>query len=177
MPATRLIAIVATLSLILSFGCAQQRATNPSVKENVEKSLEQAGMKDINVDEDRDKGVVTLKGEVPSQEAKARAEETARQVAGNAVIANEILVTGGNEDKAEDVSTAQDDAIEASFKAWVAKNNLDDQNINFDSKNGVLTLTGDVANQKQRTMVEKEAAKIEGVTQVVNKLEIQAAKR
>jgi osmotically-inducible protein OsmY len=58
----------------------------------------------------------------------------------------------------------------------VAANNLKEQRIHADSKNGVLTLTGDVDNAQQRTKVEKDAAKIEGVTQVVNKLEVKGSK-
>lgn len=177
MRATRLIAVIAALSLILTVGCSQQRATNPSVKDNVEKQLDNAGFKDINVDEDRDKGVITLKGNVGSQDDKSRAEDIARQAAGTSVVANEILVTGANEDKAEDVASAQDDAIEAEFKAWAEKNNFDNQYVRADAKNGVLTLEGDVDTPAQRTQVEKAAAKFKGVTQVVNKLEVKNAKK
>jgi hyperosmotically inducible periplasmic protein len=177
MRATRTIAALAALTLILTLGCSQQRATNPSVKDNVSKSLENAGFKEINVDEDRDKGVITIKGEVNSQDEKSRAEDIARQAAGNSVVANEILVTGADEGKAEDVASAQDDAIEAEFNAWAEKNNFKDQRIRFDANNGVVTLNGDVDTAAQRTQVEKAAAKFKGVTQVVNKLEVKNAKR
>lgn len=177
MRATRLIAVLAALTFILTLGCSQQRATNPSVKDNVSKSLDQAGFKDINVDEDRDKGVITIKGKVGSQDDKSRAEDVARQAAGNSVVANEILVTGPNEDRAEDIAGSQDKAIEADFDAWIEKANLKNQHIKKDAKNGVLTLTGDVDTATQRATVEKEAAKIKGVTQVVNKLEVKQAKR
>ncbi len=177
MRATRLIAVLAAMTFILTLGCNQQRATTPSVKDNVVKSLEQAGFREVKVDEDKDKGVVTLKGKVGSQDDKSRAEDIARQAAGNSVVANELLVTGPSEDRAEDVASATDDAIEAEFNVLLEKNNLKDQHIRSDAKNGVLTLTGDVDNSSQRSMVEKEAAKIKGVTQVLNKLEIKAAKR
>jgi hyperosmotically inducible periplasmic protein len=176
MRATRLLAAIAALTLVLSVGCSQQRAGNPSVKDNVENSLKQAGMDRINVDEDRDKGVITIKGEVATQADKQRAEEVARQAAGNAVVANEILVTGADENRAEDVAGAKDDAIESSFKAYVEANKLDNQHIRADAENGVLTLNGDVDTAAQRMKVEKDAAKIDGVTQVVNKLEVKGAK-
>jgi hyperosmotically inducible periplasmic protein len=180
MRATRLIAVLAALSLILTVGCSQQRATNPSVKDNVEKSLNQAGFKDLNVDEDRDKGVITIKGKVATQDDKSRAEDLARQAAGNSVVANEILVTGGTdatEDRAEDVASAQDDAIEAEFDAMIEKMNLKNQHVRKDAANGVLTISGDVDTAAERTQIEKGAAKIKGVTQVVNKLEVKNAKR
>lgn len=176
MRANRLVVAMAALAMIISVGCSQRRANNPSMKDNVENSLKQAGFDKINVDEDRDKGVITIKGDVGSQADKQRAEEVARQAAGNSVVANEILVTGGNEDKAEDVAGAKDDAIESNFKAYVEQNNMTNQHIRADAKNGVLTLSGDVDTAAQRMKVEKDAAKIDGVTQVVNKLEVKGAK-
>ena len=69
-------------------------ASAPSAKENVEKQLDQNSLKDVKVAEDRDKGVLTLKGEVKSEEAKAQAEEIAKANAGGMVVANEISVRG-----------------------------------------------------------------------------------
>lgn len=175
-----MIAVVAALTFLLTVGCSQQRGANPSVKDNVEKSLNNAGFKDINVDEDRDKGVVTIKGKVASQDDKSRAEDVARQAAGNSVVANEILVTGPSdqtENRAEDVASATDDAIEAEFDAMITKMDLKNQHVRKDAKNGVLTITGDVDTAAERTSIEKNAAKIKGVTQVVNKLEVKNAKK
>jgi hyperosmotically inducible periplasmic protein len=173
----RLIPVVAAFALTLSVGCSQQRANNPSVKDNVENSLKQAGFDKVNVDEDRDKGVVTLKGDVATMADKQRAEETARAAAGNNVIANELLVTAGDEDRAEKVSDKGDDAIESSFEAYVAENKLDNQHVRAESANGVLTLTGDVDTEAQRATIEKDAAKLPGVTQVVNKLDVKASQK
>ena len=172
----RAISMAASLALILGVGCSQQRANNPSVKDNVEQSLKSAGFDKVNVDEDRDKGVITLKGDVATMADKQKAEETARAAAGNDVIANELLVTAGDDDRAEKVADNSDDAIESSFKAYVAENKLDDQHVRADAENGVLTLTGDVDTEAQRTSIEKDAAKLPGVTQVVNKLDVKGAK-
>jgi hyperosmotically inducible protein len=172
----RLIAILAVVALIFTVGCSKQRANNPSVKDNVENSLKQAGFDKVNVDEDRDKGVITLKGDVATQADKQRAEETARLAAGNNVISNELLVTAGDEDRAEKVADKSDDAVKASFDAYVAANKLENQHIRSDAKNGVLTLTGDVDTEAQRTKIEADAAKLPGVTQVVNKLDVKGGK-
>lgn len=173
----RIAAFVAVLALIFTVGCSQQRANNPSVKDNVENSLKSAGFEKINIDEDRNKGVVTLKGEVATQADKERAEQVARQAAGSNVIANEILVTAGDGDRAEKVANKGDDAIESSFEKYVAQNKLEKQRIRAEANNGVLTLTGDVDTEAQRAKVEKDAAKIDGVTQVVNKLDVKKGKR
>lgn len=172
----RLIAILAVVALIFTVGCSKQRANNPSVKGNVEDSLKQAGFDKVNVDEDRDKGVITIKGDVATQADKQRAEEVARASAGNNVISNELLVTAGDEDRAEKVADKSDDAIESSFKAYVAENKLENQHIRSDAKNGVLTLTGDVDTEAQRSKIEADAAKLPGVTQVVNKLDVKGGK-
>ena len=172
----RLIAILAVVALIFTVGCSKQRANNPSVKSNVEDSLKQAGFDKVNVDEDRDKGVITIKGDVATQADKQRAEEVARASAGNNVISNELLVTAGDEDRAEKVADKSDDAIESRFKAYVAENKLENQHIRSDAKNGVLTLTGDVDTEAQRSKIEADAAKLPGVTQVVNKLDVKGGK-
>ena len=57
-----------------------------------------------------------------------------------------------------------------------AKNNWGNQHINTDVKNGVLTLKGDVDTPAQRSAIEKAAAQIPNVTQVVNELDVKSAK-
>ena len=177
MYAKRLAAALAAFVLLLSIGCSQQRANTPSEKSTVAAALEQNGMKDIKVSEDRGKGVITLTGDVTNQADKERAEEIARSAANNSVIANEILVTGGDKDTAKEVNQDNDKAIEAHFKEWVAANHMKNQHVTGDAKNGVLTLTGDVDTAAQRDMFEKETAKIPGVTEVVNKLDVKGRRR
>jgi fructose-bisphosphate aldolase class II len=58
-----------------------------------------------------------------------------------------------------------------------AKNKWENQHINADVKNGVLTLKGDVDTPGQRAAVEKAAAKIPNVEQVVNELQVKSAKK
>jgi len=163
----------AVLALVFSTACSQQRANTPAVKDNVEQALKQAGLDKINVDEDRDKGVITLKGDVNSDADKARAAEVAQSAATGRVISNEIAVRpAGAEGEARKIDSNTDDAIENYFKAQVTAHNWDNQHIRYDAKNGVLTLTGDVDTQAQRTEMEKVAAKVPGVQQVVNELEV-----
>src|SRR5438445_1090902 len=176
MYAKRLTAAVAALLLALSIGCSQHRANTPSEKKAVADALTQAGYDKISISEDRDKGVITLKGDIPTQADKEKAEGIARQTASNSVIANELLVTGNDKGLAKEVSGDNDDAIKARFKEWVAANRLKNQHVSADVKNGVLTLTGDVDTEAQRTAFEKQIAKIDGVTEVVNKLEVKARK-
>ena len=104
-----------TGSLISIVACSQSK---PSVKDKVVQSLKQAGFNDVSVDEDRDKGVITLKGEVKSEEEKSRAAQLAQQAAGDRVVANELAVRPtGEESSAKNVQSSTDDAIKDQWKA------------------------------------------------------------
>lgn len=175
----KVFALILALGLLAGLSaCSKQRAGTPSVKENVERSLDQAGLKDVKVDEDRDKGVVRLEGKVQSAEQKDQAEQLAKQAAGNMVVANEISVEPkGMEGDARDIQSNLDDAIEKDYKAAIIASHLDNQHIRFDAKNGVLTLKGDVDTMQQREAAEQLGAKTPNVTQVVNELEVKGKKR
>jgi osmotically-inducible protein OsmY len=175
----KLFALILALGLLAGLSaCSKQRANTPSVKENVERSLDQAGLKDVKVNEDRDKGVVTLQGKVQSAEQKDQAEQVAKQAAGTMVVANEISVEpAGMEGNARKIESNLDDGIEKDYKAAIIANHLDKQHIRADAKNGVLTLKGDVDTMQQREAAEQIGAKTPNVTQVVNELEVKGKKR
>ncbi len=161
------------LSLGLLVGCTSKRAENPSVKDQVKQALDQKNLGDITVDEDRDKGVITLKGDAKDDATRREAGEVAQAAAPGRVIANELAVRPvGEEGEAKKIESNTDDAIEHSFKAEVAAHHWDNQHIHFNSKNGVLTLKGDVDTRAQRAEAEKVGAKIAGVRQVVNDLQV-----
>ncbi len=172
---------IAVLAFGLSTGltaCSKQRANTPSVKENVERSLNDAGLKNVNVSEDRDKGVVTLEGKVQSPEQKDQAEQVAEQAAGGLIVANKLSVEpAGMEGSARKIESNLDDGLEKDYKAAIIANHLDKQHIRFDAKNGVLTLKGNVDTTEQREAAEQIGAKTPNVTQVVNELDVKHAKK
>jgi len=173
----RLLTALIALSLLFGVACSQQRANTPSVKDRVSKALDNANLKDVKIDEDRDKGVVRLSGDVKTPEDKQRAEEIARQSAPNMVVSNEIGVRPeGAEGTAKDIDKDLDAGIEKNYKAALTENRLDNQHIRVDVKNGVITLKGDVDNMQERQKAEKLAASIPNVQQVVNELEVKGAK-
>ena len=107
-----------------------------------------------------------------------KAGRVAQQAAPGKVVANELAVRPeGMESTARKVESNTDDAIEDHFKAAIAANHWENQHIRSDAKNGVLTLDGDVDTSAQRAAVERAAAKIPGVQQVVNKLEVKGKKK
>jgi osmotically-inducible protein OsmY len=173
------IAAVLIMVMGLAIGCSSDRDRGARLDDDrIDNALKQANMGDVRVSVDNDQKVVTLDGEVNSDAAKAQAEQIAQANAAGYVVRNQIGVRPeGAEDRAENIDSAQDDAIKAQWEAVVAKNKWDNQHINADVKNGVITLKGDVDRAAQRAAVEKAAAKIPNVTQVVNELEVKSAKR
>jgi hyperosmotically inducible protein len=174
---TAAIFLAGLLIMAVAVGCSKQSAKGPAMKDQVEQALKQNGMDKVNVDEDRDKGVITLKGEVPSDDQKMRVQQIAEKAAPGRVVANEIAIRPpGYESEAKKIESNTDDAIESNFKAAVVAHKWDNQHIRSDAKNGVLTLKGDVDTPQQRSEVEKVAAGIPGVTQVVNELDVKGKK-
>ena len=149
---------------------------SPDVTENIRKSLDQAGFKDVSVSEDREKGVVTLTGSVPTDTDKQQAESIAKSTAPNLVIADQISVRPpGNESEAKAVDSDLDKAIEKNLDATLVKHRLK-KDVKYDVKNGVVTLTGKVPSQTKREQVERLAASVPNVKQVVNEIEVKGQK-
>jgi hyperosmotically inducible periplasmic protein len=169
---------IVLLTLAFAVACSQQKANAPDAKPAVQDALKAAGYNNIDVSQDRDKGVITLTGDVPTDEDKAKAQQIAQGAANGMVVANEIGVRPqGDESTAKKVDKNTDDAIEDHMKAAVAAHNWDNQHIHFDAKNGVLTLKGDVDTTGQREQVNDVAKNIPGVQQVVNELQVKGNKQ
>ena len=87
------------------------------------------------------------------------------------MVANEIAVRiPGAEDRMADTQSALDDGIEENFKAQLIQNKLD--GVDYDSKEGVLTLKGNVKTPTERQRAERLAAAVPNVKQVVNEIEV-----
>ena len=169
------LAVVPVLLAGALAGCSDTNKS-PEVTDNISKSLDQAGYKDVSVSQDREKGVVTLTGTVPTEGDKAQAESIAKSSAGSQVVADQISVRPpGNESDAKTVDSDTDKAIEKKLDAVLVKNKLD-RGVKYDVKNGVVTLKGDVPSQARRTQVEKLAKTVPDVKQVVNELEVKNQK-
>jgi osmotically-inducible protein OsmY len=171
-------AALASLLLALAMGCTSNKASTPDVKDQVTKALDNAGYKDLKVDVNHDKELVTLTGDVKTQEDKDHAEDLAKAAASGYVISNEVGVRPeGVENAARKIDSNVDDAIEKDFKAVIIAHRMEKQHIRFDAKNGVLTLKGDVDNSGLREQVEKLAAGVPNVQQVVNELDVKGKRR
>jgi hyperosmotically inducible protein len=153
-------------------GCRGFSTKSPDVSDSIRKALYQAGLKDVTVDQDRGKGIVTLGGQVASETDKSQAETLAKSLAGAQVVADQIAVIPlgqGNQTKA--VNSDLDQGIEKNLDAALIQNQMHDK-VNYQVKNGVVTLTGDVNSDHMRTAAEKAASMVPNVKQVVNALRV-----
>jgi hyperosmotically inducible protein len=164
------------LALAGMLGCNDDAAKSPDVSDNIRKSLDQAGLKDVSVSQDRDKGIVTLGGQVATANAKFQAESLAKSFAGAQVVADQIAVIPvGAEKAAKAVNSDLDQAIEKNLDAALIQNKLHDH-VTYNVKSGVVTLTGEVGSENTRTRAGNVAAAVPNVQQVVNDLQVKDQK-
>lgn len=167
--------LLIAFAIAVTLACSDRQKA-PDVTGNIRHSLDQAGLNDVSVGQDRDKGVVSLTGKVASDDDKARAESIARSVAGDQVISNEIAVRPkGDESTAKKVDSDLDSGIDKNLDAMLVQHRLKDD-VRYDVNNGVVTLKGNVSSQTQRTSVEKLAKQVPNVKEVVNKLDVKDQK-
>lgn len=168
-----LLGVLAALLLALSVGCSQKNTNNVDVKDNVSQALDNAGYKDVKVEVNNDKQLVTLSGDVKSQEDKDKIEQLAKANATGYIVSDEVGIRPeGVESQAKNIDKNVDTAIEKDFKAVLIANRMDNQHIRYSAKNGVLTLKGKVNNGATREKAEQLAASIPNVQQVVNELDV-----
>jgi hyperosmotically inducible protein len=171
-----LFTLLSLLAAGILAGCSTTTAKSPDVSDNIRKSLDQAGFKNIYVSQDRDKGIVTLGGQVASESDKSQAESLAKSLAGPQVVADQIAVVPvGVEKDAKAVNSDLDKGIEENLDAALIQNQMHG-NVKYDVKSGVVTLTGEVDSQNKRDNAERVATSVPNVKQVVNDLQVKNQK-
>ena len=85
-----LLATVLLTSASLFYGC--NSATHPDDKDAVYQSLDHSKLYSVVVSQDRDKGVITLKGIVGSDDSKTQAQQLAQKAAPGYTVDNQIRV-------------------------------------------------------------------------------------
>jgi hyperosmotically inducible protein len=168
--------LLTLLAVGLSVGCSNTVVKSPDVSDNIRKSLDQAGFKDVSVSQDRDKGVVTLSGQVASESDKLQAESLTKSIAGAQVVADQIAVVPvGTEKEAKAVNSDLDKGIEKNLDAALLQNKMH-ANVSYAVKSGVVTLTGEVNSEDKRARAEQIAIAVPNVQQVVNDLQVKDQK-
>ncbi len=172
MQTRKFVSILALTFAISMIACSDRNAKMPDVAGDIRHALDQAGLNDVSVNQDRDKGVVKLSGKVRREDDKTRAESIAQSIAGTEVVSNEIAVRpNGDEGTARKVDSDLDSAIDKNLDAMLVQHRLKDD-VRYDVNNGVVTLKGDVHSQDERASVQRMAERVPNVKQVVNEIEV-----
>jgi hyperosmotically inducible protein len=170
------ISLLMVLAIGATLGCSGASAKSPDVSDNIRTSFDQAGLKNVTVHQDRDKGVVTLGGNVTSENDKSQAESLAKSLAGAQVVANEIAVVPvGVETDAKAVNSDLDKGIEENLDAALIQNKMH-ENVKYEVKSGVVTLSGEVNSQSKRDNAATVATNVPNVKQVVNDVQVKNQK-
>jgi len=172
----RLSVAILTLVAVGALAGCSGTAASPDVSESIRKSLDRAGFKDVSVSQDREKGVVTLGGQVGSENDKSEAESLAKSLAGAQVVADQIaVIPKGVEKEAKAVNSDLDEGIEKNLDAALIQNRMHG-NVKYEVKSGVVTLTGEVNSQYKRDHAEQVATRVPNVKQVVNDVQVKNQK-
>jgi hyperosmotically inducible protein len=170
-----LLALLTLLALGSLLGCSAS-AKSPDVSDSIRKSLDQAGLKSVSVSQDLDKGIVTLGGQVTSENDKSQAESLAKSFAGTQVVADQIAVIPvGVEKETKAMNSDLDQGIEKNLDAALIQNKLHDS-VEYKVKSAVVTLTGEVNSEEMRSRAETVASAVPNVQQVVNDLQVKNQK-
>jgi hyperosmotically inducible protein len=117
-------------------------------------------------------GVVTLAGEVPSEEAKSLAGEIARDTKGVKEVKNEIAVNPGAQPSRESIQVEDTEIRSAILEAIARSPELGGKNIDVKVQNRVVTLSGSVETVAQRSGAEQVARAVANVAGVINNLTV-----
>jgi hyperosmotically inducible protein len=122
----------------------------------------------LRVDVDTQEGVVRLSGTVEDPANRRRAEEVARNVEGVRRVVNDIQV--GDKTVGQSVD---DKFITTKIKSKLTvSGDLNPFNIDVDTVNGVVTLSGRVAKPEAKAEAERLARETEGVREVRNNIQV-----
>ncbi len=113
---------LAIMSVMMA-GCSTS-TQSPDVSRQIRSSLDDSGLKDVSVSQDRTKGVVTLTGNVLSDDDKSRAESIAKSNAPGQVVADEIAITPPGANEPRTVNADIDKAIGQDLDAQLIQNRL-----------------------------------------------------
>ena len=170
----RLLPVLALLGSAPLIVACSQPADSPDVEARVNDQLKTANLDSkVTGTWKNDEKALHLSGKVETAADKARAEDLALQVVGTTGrVVNEVKVEGADmgpvDDRIEErLSRMFEDRTEWDF---------DGKGVTFDSKEGVVTITGHVESEAVKAKIGTRARAVDGVNDVVNNLEVGAQK-
>jgi hyperosmotically inducible protein len=176
-----LVALIASTAMLGMVGCTATR-TQRSAGEQIDDATLLTKVKaalvadpvteahEINVDVNR--GVVKLGGFVDTAKEKEKAGQVARNVGGVQSVQNDLAVKGGSESAGEVVD---DSVLTAKVKAALIESpDTKAHQINVETKEGVVSLSGFVDNSAAKAAATSVAKSVSGVKDVKNELSVKS---
>ena len=170
---------IIAVAAAMTTACAQ---TDAGISTSVKSRLAADDtVKAYRIDVDTKDKVVTLRGDVDTPAARDRAVEVARATSGVRDVVDVLKVgppaaatSGRAEDAARDAGSMVGDAgLTASIKTkFLADSTVGGLSINVDTKDGVVTLIGDVKSAVEKRRAVAIARETDGVKSVNDKLQI-----
>lgn len=165
--------LVSILSLFVAtaplLGCATDRRTNMRVASRLAADPQVRGLE---VDNDTRGGVVTLRGTVETEEQKRAAEEVAMRTEGVDRVDNQLVVQRENFREATG-KFGSDAWIRTKVGSkLIADPDVGRFSIDVDVEDGVVILSGRVADESAKLEAEQLARNTEGVRRVQNDLTV-----
>ena len=117
-------------------------------------------------------GIVTLTGQVPSEDIKSLAGEIARDTAGVNSVTNDIAVDPSAQPSSESVRIEDLEIRIGILEALARSRELSGKTIDVKVENRSVTLSGSVETPTQRSGAEQIARAVDGVAGVSNNLEV-----
>lgn len=151
------------------------------IEGELETSLQQNDqLRNTEIDVRVEEGEATLTGTVTSDEQKKLAEEIAQDVKGVESVTNKLKVKSADDRTASESSTSlrqrlADLSTTAVIKTQLlAADGLKGMEIDVDTRNDKVTLSGSVATEEQRSRAESIAKERDGIDEVVNELQVES---
>ncbi|MEO6238713.1 MAG: BON domain-containing protein [Vicinamibacterales bacterium] len=170
----RAVPIIALLGVAPLVGACNKPADTPDYEARVNDQLKTANLDNkVNVNWKADEKALHLTGEVERAADKARAEELAQQVVGTSGrVVNEVKLAEVDYDA---IDNRVEEHLTKMFEdrtEW----DFDGRGVSFDSKQGVVTVTGTVESAAIKDKITTRARATEGVKDVVNNLDVKPIK-
>lgn len=172
-PVSGAICATSTLGLCLVFGCSSTPALRqrPDEIDSVKNALVVNGLSNVNVSQNRVKGVMTLTGTVASPDQRGRAANIASTNASDYTITNDI----GVNPPASQAKAASDDKIKDKYQAMLkAHMDLRGQDIDCKVERGTIVLSGKVHEVSERSEAVKLAKAVPNVQHVVDEIKVRS---
>ena len=185
--ASALLALAVAFPVLISCSMPGSQAEEPKNGETIGQKIDDATitakikttylfnghLNPFRINIDTQDGIVTLQGVVRTDIQRDLAGEIAKNAKGVRSVRNELQVSEGAVDNADQIDrTFSQAVVEASTTALALTKGVKASDVNVTTRWGTVTLTGTVASKAEKQQAEEVTRKTEGVKEVEDKLQV-----